>query len=346
MAHAVDKLLVSFSHLKAFSKCPRLYKEQYIDKTYVPPPQDYFTYGSLVDAMLTAPETVDTKFVRVERRVDASKVLQIEEDMKGLIAEMEAPDKKGLSMRQKAADGNKTAVKGIEAREAKLAEKEIDLKTIRELGNKTQVTPAMWDDCEQTTESIRNNPTYKQILKANPVYQVTLQSTRLGRKGTLDILVMSAPLRTLFLAWNMDITQYEEFRKNVDALPAADRWVYVWDIKTCAALAYEKFEAETYAGQLEMYRSLVLDVLGIEPLCGLVVGDKDASRKMTQDYIFKPETLARAGETMKEVEAIFRMAFRDNHFPPAKQIRGVKQQCFTCTMCSDRPYSLEDPIAV
>lgn len=341
-----SQFLVSFSHLKCFSKCPRLYKEQYIDKTYVPPPQDYFTYGSLVDAMLTTPDLVDQKFVRVERKVDASKVLQIEEDIKGLKAEMEAQDKKGATMVERAAAGNKTAIKGIESRQKQIAQLEEDLRLIRSLGSKTQVTPAMWTDCEQTVESIRNNPTYKQILKGNPVYQVTLQSTKLGRKGTLDVLLMSAPLRTIFLQWNLDMTRYDDFRKAVDALPDADRWVYVWDIKTCAALAYEKFEPAQYAGQLEMYESLVFEIFGIRPLCGIVVGDKDASRKMTQDYVFKPDTLVEAGVKTKEVENLFRVAMRDNHFPAAKQIRGLKQTCFSCSMCSDRPYSVDEPLSV
>lgn len=342
---------INYSGLKLFSKCPRLYKEEKIDKTYVPPAKDYFTYGSLVDTMLTCPDDVEKLFVRVDRKVDASKCVQLEEDIKGLHAEMSlVKDKKGKTMAEKAEEGNKTAIKGLDARNAKVLEKKKELDVIRNMGHKTQVTPAMWLDCEATAESIRANPTYKMILKANPAYQVTLESTRSKMRGTLDILAMSAPLRTLFLTWNLDMTHYEEFRKAVDELPEKDRWAQVWDIKTCAQLAYGKFDPTMYAGQLSYYQDLVAEVFGLVPhkeiVCGIIVGDKDASRKMTQDYLYTTATLEEARKRTDRIEKIFWACVENNDFPPAKRIYGAKQECFACSMCSDRPYSIDKPLTV
>lgn len=77
-----DSEFCSFSALKVFSKCETLYRDIFIDRTYEEPDHDYFTYGKLVDALVTEPESfIGENFVRVERRIDPEDALKFENEI-------------------------------------------------------------------------------------------------------------------------------------------------------------------------------------------------------------------------------------------------------------------------
>jgi len=84
-----DNLNASYSSTKLYSRCETLYEQTYVSKTYEEPDHDYFTYGKLVDAMVSEPEGfVAEHFVRVERKVQPEMALKIENDIKGIEAEI------------------------------------------------------------------------------------------------------------------------------------------------------------------------------------------------------------------------------------------------------------------
>lgn len=89
-----DNTAASFSGLKVFSKCETLYRDLFVTKVYEEPDHDYFTYGKLVDAMVSEPEDfIPKNFVKVERRVNPEDALEIENKMKGLYEEVDDKEK-------------------------------------------------------------------------------------------------------------------------------------------------------------------------------------------------------------------------------------------------------------
>lgn len=84
----------SFSGLKTFSKCEKLYEDIFILKTYEEPEQDYFVYGKLVDAMTTeTPEFIQQNFIRVDRKINPEDALKFENQIKTLQAEISEKEK-------------------------------------------------------------------------------------------------------------------------------------------------------------------------------------------------------------------------------------------------------------
>ena len=84
-----DVECISFSGLKVFSKCETLYRDLFVTKVYEEPDHDYFTYGKLVDAMVTeSDEFIAKEFVRVERRVNPEDALKLENTISMLKVEI------------------------------------------------------------------------------------------------------------------------------------------------------------------------------------------------------------------------------------------------------------------
>jgi hypothetical protein len=329
--------VINFSGLKLFRQCPNLYKERYIDGTYTPEQKDYFLYGSLVDAMLTDPTNVDNRFVMVSRKKDvsplelASKKNELEQEISGLL--------------EKANAGNKTAQKGINSRQTKIAEIDEQLADVNENESREQVTPSMWHDASETAEAIADLDLWKRLTKAAHIFQPSLESTSLKRRGTLDVLSGSAPVIQLYRLCFVEKTiAYEEFRKAVNELPEADRWLVIADAKTTKDL--KEFNAqkvsEMYAGQLSYYRSLVRDIFGIEPACVIIAADKANGFKMAQEYLFEASTLDWADNATKAIEEAFWRCAATGEWPAAKEISGSAQECFTCSKCRVRPHSKTD----
>lgn len=143
-----DTACISFSGLKVFSKCETLFRDLFVTKVYEEPEQDYFTYGKLVDAMVTESEEFITEnFIRVERRVNPEDALKIENQIKQLDAEIsekeaqndEAKTEKRAAIKEKLDKANAAATKKREA--DKDADVSKELEKIAELGKEFDNVP-------------------------------------------------------------------------------------------------------------------------------------------------------------------------------------------------------------
>lgn len=199
-----DSSRISFSSLKVFSRCETLYRDLFVTKTYEEPEYDYFVYGKLVDAMVTeSAEFIEDNFVRVERKVDPEKALEIENKIKGLEAEiaekrqqmeekvsakeqalveqislLEA-DEKMTPAKEKKLDGarternnitmdrasyyDKTLLKGINTREEAVVDCRQQLEHIKALADKIQVTNAIWMNAEETAAALKAHPAFSNM---------------------------------------------------------------------------------------------------------------------------------------------------------------------------------------
>lgn len=329
--------LANYSGLRLFSQCPRLYYEQYIAKTYVEPERDYFVYGLLVDAMLTSPEAVEARFIRVDRTVSAENALQYEVDIRGLENEL-------IPIREKAAEGNKTALKGVEKREREIAELNVKLAAIKEIKTKQQVTASVWDHAQATAEAIKRNPMFPQLEWNALTSQSEFYSDRIRRKGRLDYFRLSEPAMKIYAMWKTKAITEQQMRVEIAKLPEECRTGIIVDIKTTAKLS--QLDPFCYAGQLGFYQTLVEDVTGIRCDCYIIAGDKDTELKRAQDFKFSQEVLDQAKEQVAYIEKLFWLAKENNIWPSAKELRGIKQDCFKCSSCADRPFSLNEPYLV
>lgn len=201
-AYYKDASECSFSALKVFSKCQQLYKEIFVEKTYVEPDHDYFVYGKLVDALLTeSAQFLAANFIKVERKVKPEMALSIENKIKDLQKEIAAKelegkakfdakkreiqdkideidsaraagdaitpavDKKYLGYKTKLAEvePDKTIAKGIESRKEEIAELQSQLDVIKQLADKQQVTNSIWENADSTALAIRTHPYFSNM---------------------------------------------------------------------------------------------------------------------------------------------------------------------------------------
>lgn len=343
-AYRYDTTFTNYSALRIFNVCPNLYREQYITKEYKEPDKDYFLYGSLVDCMLTCPEELEKKYVRVDSKVDASDALKYEQKIKELELEMETPDKKGLTMKQKAESDNKTAQSGIASRIAKIEELREKLHAIKQLGTKRQVTGGMWQDAQETAEAIRNNPTFKMMTFNEFTSQQIFVDQEANRKGILDHVTFAPGIQKLYAALKAGMMEDAEFRAAIAEIEPEHHGGIITDIKTTYLLS--EFEPMQYAGQLAVYQQLVYAATGIMCRCRIIAGDKDPNIKRAQDYELSQPLLDAAYARFLEVERYFTSCKRDSWFPSAKELWGPKQKCFRCSVCKDRPFSFTGPLMV
>lgn len=293
-----------YSGLKVFAKCPRLYFEKYIEKSYVEPDHDYFIYGHLVDCLVTQPETLDDRFVKVSRRVDGS---TLDLEVKCHTLENEINEKQAL-----AAAGNKTAIKGIESRQKKLVELRQQIEEAKAFGDKMQVPASIWDNAHVTAEEIKKLPLHNELIEKGftcAAQQVLSGEERVNRKCMIDRLYVK------------------------------DKQAVIVDIKTTYRLT--DLDPLIYAGQLAYYKYIVQEN-GYEVLdCYALVGDK-GERSLAQDFRYANGTLESALSEIIKTEAILTDALTKNEWPSAKSFRGREQECFTCSECSVRPFSKEN----
>lgn len=329
--------LINYSALKLFSVCPRLYYEQYVTKTYVEPERDYFVYGSLVDCMLTTPEQLTKRFVRVDRTVDVGNTLKYEQKIKDLTAEL-------MEIRPKAKAGNKTAQKGVASRESEIDALKEKLSSIGAMKDRQQVTAGMWDDAEATADAIKRNPSFAQLDFNSFTSQQIFTDTIAGRKGILDYVAFGAPVQTLYNLLKTNHISYEEFFAKVQEISPENRTGWIWDVKTTALIS--SFDPSIYAGQLAWYREIVEAYTGIRCRCGIIAGDKDPSSKRSQDYVFSPALLEEALKNVLAVEAAFKDCRASDAWIAAKEFRGTDQDCFRCSVCADRPFSTTSPLVI
>jgi len=297
-----------YSGLKMFARCPRLYYEKYIAKTYIEPEQDYFLYGNIVDCLLTQHDDFDNRFVKVARRSDGS-TLGLE--MKIGVLEQEIAEREIL-----AGNGNKPAIKGIESRQKKLVELRAQIEDAKAFGDKIQVPLGIWTDAHETAEAIKLLPLHDQLVSSG--WECEAQKTVVGKEGVN--------------------------RKGIiDRLYTKDGKAIIEDIKTTFRLV--DLDPNIYSGQLAYYKKII-EEQGYDVLeCYASVGDK-GKRKLAQDFRYAPQTLELALEAVLKTESLLIESIASGSFPSAKSLRGREQTCFSCSECSVRPFSVDTPVTI
>ena len=338
-AYYSDHEYLNFSGLKVFSKCETLYRDQFMTHTYEAPDKDYFIYGKVVDCLLTTPGDIDKLFVRVDRKVDPEKALQIENDIKTLQLEMTEPNEKGETMETKAAAGNKTCQKGIEKRKKEIEENQEKLKAITESAAKQQVTGSIWEEAHATAEAIKQHPYFKTMEFNGLTSQQSfaIEDNGLKMKGKLDYLRMSQPMTELYSIYCSGLIELIEMQKQIASLPHTEKWAVIVDIKSCFSLA--KLEPWNYRGQLRFYQILVESVFGVRPDCYILVGDKMKEFKMTELFHYSQNVLSDLDPDIIEWRKRWSHAIQTNTFVSNKVKNGWNQDCFTCIECRTQPFS-------
>lgn len=335
--------LDSFSGLKAFSKCPNLFREQFLERTYVEPEQDYFVYGQIVDVFLTegGHDGLAKKFLRVTRRVSPEDIADLRAKITKTREEIESMD-----LEAKVAKGNKTAIKGLESRNATILKCEEEIKLASESLNPAikQVVASLYDDALVCAAAISTNPTFKTLEFTQFTSQQVFVNRKLGLKGKLDYVRFHPMVQQIYELWKTGIIKtQEEFRAEVDKLPAEMRRGVIVDIKTAARL--REVDPDMWSGQLATYQDLVEHVTGIVCDCYIVVGDK-TDQHHTQDFVFSQERLDFWKPTVYDYLALVKRARETNVWESAKELEGVNQGCWKCSACSQRPFSTNKPFVV
>jgi len=296
-----DTRCISFSALKVFSRCETLYRDLFVDKTYEEPDHDYFTYGKLVDAMVSEPEDfIPANFVRVDRKVNpedslkheneirdiqkeiAEKRTQINDKMMDKMKEIDVKinklieagkdditpavqrklDKLGEDRGKVAPD--KTLEKGIASREEAVVLIQQKLNAIKELSDKIQVSNAIWKNSEETALAIQAHPSFSN-LKFNQATSQQIFRTNKGdipRKGKLDHLKLSPSLTRFYAIYAAEQMTLEELQEKIRTdVHPQDLWAIITDVKTCKSIAEIEPYNKHYRGQLGFYQDLVSDTL-------------------------------------------------------------------------------------
>lgn len=337
---------VNYSSLKDFSACPRLYYEKYVERSLVDIRHDYFTYGSLVDCLVTTPGELEERFIQVDRRMEAAKTLDIEMRLKELPLEIEAL-KAELAVNPK-----KTVQTKLKKAEAEIQALNDKLNVCRNAISREQVTAAMWEDAHDTAQVIKQNVRYQHLIVDQfplAMPQVVLCTHTEGkphRKGQLDFLVCpSQEAQALIQMWQGGMIFEADLPARFAELGDSSSVFHIIDIKTTARLS--DFDPKTYAGQLAFYQAMLASLTGLAKehiLCSIIAGDKRDDRKMAQDYLFTQDTLDFAYGQVLVVEEALRECQRTNVWPSAKSLRGQEQTCFRCRECSSRPFSVDNTI--
>lgn len=339
---------LSYSEIRCFNECPRLYFEQYIAKTYKQEDKDYFLYGQVVDALLTQPWTLPEKFVRVTRRTEGGFIEEVKEMqvIEAKIAELEPQ-----------APANKTKAKSLEKAKRELEELRARVSEIKSVGERTQVTGAIWDNAHETAEVMKRNPLFASHIKplldtdTRFPFQQMVYDLETMSKGTLDVLVLSPEVQEVLNAFRGGKITKQDACEEVKKLGQDHHDGYIIDIKTTAAL--KKLDPTMYAAQLAYYQYIVEQLTGLKLPCFILVGDKDASDKVAQDYSYSQELLDLKLQKMLGVRELMAKSIQlyketqdEKWFPAAKSIYGRRQECFKCSHCKERPYSFNAPAHV
>lgn len=336
----------SYSDLRLYSICPRLWYEQNVTKEYVQPEEDYFIYGQLLDTILTEPEMLDQRFVRVQRRSKEGAGMELVGKVKTLEAEITELE---LSLVEKP---NKTKEKGLAARKAQLADLSKEMKAVRSAGDRTQVVNSIWENAHETAECIKRNPLWEEIEKAKEeerlLSQLAIESGNLNFKGTMDLVILPRSVTSAITLWKTGNVGKEALR----GLEGYDeQFCGIIDVKSTFQMA--KLDPKCYATQLSGYQALMEDLLGYQLPCFALVGDKDPDRKMAQDFAYDQKVLDRAFAELWKVKEQFEHSIytmgkekTEFSFPAAKVLDGKDQTCFRCSVCRERPYSTDKPYLV
>lgn len=343
--------MVSYSEIKCFSQCPRLYFERYIAKTLEQEDKDYFTYGQVADTLLTQPWTLEERFVRVTRRTDGALLPLVEEmrDLERKIADLEPQ-----------AAANKTKAKSLEKCRRELEEVRARMAEAKSVGERIQVTGAIWDNAHETADVIRENPLYRDFVMplldhSRHCFQQMVFDVETHSKGTLDVLYLEPSLQAILNEFRAGKLTKEEATaqaaKVTDGSLDGVEWGFILDIKTTFAM--QKLSPAMYAAQLAYYQEILFQILGIRLPCYAIAGDKDSACKVAQDFAYSQDVLDQQLRKLLAVKAVmlrsielYKGSQEEKWFPAAKTFRGRSQDCMSCSHCKARPYSIDGPYKV
>lgn len=345
-----DVEFCTFSFLKVFSRCETLFEDLYITKTYEEGEQDYFTYGKLVDALLTEPASyIDEHFIRVERKIKIEDALKIENEIQELKNYITNPE-----FIAKLDKGNLTAQKGFDKRTKEIAALEAQLDVISSLSDKVQVTPSIWREADETALAIKTHPSFVNMvfneLTSQQVFKATINGVK--RKGRLDHLKLSPAVEKIYAIYKAGKFTAEEVKQKVAELNENDKWAIITDIKTCYAVSKLEPYNTHYRGQLGYYQDLVRNFFGFSDTrvaCRILVGDKQSNEfKVSELFQYTQRAL---DELKPDVEAWvqkWQQAITHNTYISDKQKNGMKQNCFKCSKCRICPFSIKhgEPVLI
>lgn len=381
-----DAACISYSSLKVFSKCETLYRDIFVSKTYEEPDHDYFTYGKLVDAMISEPpQFIVDNFVRVERRIRPEDALSIENKIKileGEIAEKRTQIAEKISAKcqairdkivalpegspkilkleadfqEAALTPDKTLEKGIAGRLEQIAALQASFDLIKQYADKIQVTEALWLNAEETAQAIKAHPSFVSMEWNGITSQQIFRSLRGGipRKGKLDHLKLSPAMAKIYAIYVAGHLTLEDLQKRIrEDIHPADLWAIITDVKTCKSIRELEPFNKHYRGQLGFYQDLVSDVLliPIENIrCRILVSDKgNNDYKKCELFEYSQASL---NELKGDVEAWagiwWSRQSAGQRYISAKEKQGWHQTCFTCSECRFCPFSLKpgEPVMV
>lgn len=334
-----DTKSVSFSMLRDFEKCETLYRDKHVDKLYAEPDHDYLTYGKLVDAFVTeSPQYVENNFVFVEKRVKPEDALRYENAIIRLKEEL-------MPIIEKAAQGNKTALKGKAKREAEIIDYETRLSALKNMAGKEQVTKALWEEAEQTALAIKTHPYYSNMVfdqfTSQQIFIAKIEGV--SRKGRLDHLKLCPQIEKLYKLYVAKQLSYQEMGNKIAQLDPRELWAIITDVKTCYSIKEVDPFNDHWRGQLAYYQDLVSEFLLIPATnirCQILCGDKTSnSFKMSELFYYPQSALEERKVELNKLVAAWKKATDTKTFVSAKQKKGFDQECYTCQECRLAPFS-------
>jgi hypothetical protein len=255
----------------------------------------------------------------VSRTIDPEKKLGLEIKLK----EAQEQFNKRQEILSKSPD-HKTALKGAAAWTEKIQEIQKQILEIETIGDKIQITPAIYENALATVDAIKSHPHYDKFLFGLQTSQTILTTEKLwGQykgKGKLDYL---------------EVFYDEGTTKCTKAVIA--------DVKTCRDLKKLELDNTHYKGQLAFYRELVHRVYDIPKdkiECYIIIGDKQTGKlKNAEIMLYDKELLDEMDPLLEAWTQKMFNACIHNLFMSAREAEGIKQQCFTCSSCRTAPFT-------
>ena len=340
------------------------------------------------------PEFIPLNFVKVERKIKPEQALEFENKIKALeaeivekegqinekikakadvlIAKIKAIEEKGEptpANEKKLSDFriqlndltlkredfiDKTLQKGIESRKQEILEIQSSLDLIKDLADKQQVTPSIWENAESTALALKTHPYYSNMefneITSQQIFQCVIDG--IPRKGKLDHLKLSPAITKFYAIYKAGQMTLEELRERIKGLNHNDLWAVITDIKTCKDIAVLEPYNTHYRGQLGYYQDLVAHTLWIpveNVKVQILAADKMSNEfKKAEFFLYTQGALDELKTDVKEWLRIWKAANDTKTYVSSKQKNGMKQKCFTCSDCRFCPLSKKagEPVIV
>lgn len=247
---------------------------------------------------------------------------------------------------------DKTLAKGIDGRKEEILSIQASLDAIKQMADKQQVTPAVWENAESTALALKSHPYYSNMefndVTSQQIFATTIDGIPV--KGRLDHLKLSPALTKFYAIYKANQMSLQELQDRIRAMNPNDLWAIITDVKTCFSVAKLEPYNNHYRGQLGFYQDLVSNVLLI-PIqnirCQIFVADKMTNNfKMAELFYYTQDVLDELKPDVRAWLVLWHEAMKNNRFVSAKAKSGYDQKCFTCSECRFCPFSMKPGEAV